>query len=291
MRLITRLDLDGIISAVMISSVERIDEVNFANPFDIENRMTEIDIGDCIAHLPLHPDARMWFNHHEPKGVNPALLERVRGVFKKGTSTARIVYDHYNSPSLKRFEAIIGEVDKLVTATLNEQDITAPSGWILLSYTLDPRFVSEDGYGMMLVAAIREGRSIDEILAMEPVKKRTDRYFRDEDRFKSELNHYTKMEGNVIVTDFRDFSDPPHGNRFFAFTAFPQGNVHVRLDTIDIMRVKASISKSIFNKSCSTHIGQLMEEFGGGGVPGAGTCMLNKRTADERLKQIIERLK
>ncbi len=173
MRLITRLDLDGIISAVMISAVDRIEEINFANPSDIENRMVEID----------------------------------------------------------------------------------------------------------------------EILEMGPVKKRVERYFRDEERFKEELTHYTNVVDGIIVTDFRDFSDPPHGNRFFVFAQYPEGTVHVRMDTIDIMRVKASVSKSIFNRSCTTHIGQLMEEFGGGGVAGAGTCMLNKRTVDDRIQQIIDRLK
>lgn len=291
MRLITRLDLDGIISAVMISAVDRIEEINFANPSDVENRMVEIDIGDAVAHLPLHPDARLWFNDHDPKNVNPAILERVRGSFKKGTSTARIVYEHYNSPTLKRFESIVGEVDRLQTANMTKDDITSPKGWILLAYTLDPRFIQEDGYGMMLVEAIKTGKGIDEILEMGPVKKRIERYFRDEERYRSEVTHYTNVVGDVIVTDFRDFSDPPHGNRFFVFTQYPEGAVHVRLDTIDIMRVKASVSKSIFNRSCKVHIGQLMEEFGGGGVPGAGTCMLNKRTVDDRIKQIIDRLK
>ena len=291
MRLITRLDLDGIACAVMISVAEGVGEIRFANPHDVENRMIEIDVGDIIAHLPLHPDARIWFFNHNASNVNPALLERVRGKFEEASSTARLVYNHYNSPKLTRYAKLVDEVDRISTVNLTKEDIASPKDWVLISYTLDPRFNLDEGYGMWIMGAIREGKSTDEILAFAPVKKRVDRYTRDEERYKTELNHYTVMHGNVIVTDFRDFDDPPHGNRFSAFVEYPDGCVHVRAEVIDIMRVKLSVSKSIFNRKCNVHIGNLMAEFGGGGIEGAGTCMLSKKTADERLAQIIERLK
>jgi len=45
------------------------------------------------------------------------------------------------------------------------------------------------------------------------------------------------------------------------------------------------------NRTCKVDVGQLMSDFGGGGIEGAGTCLLGKRTADDRIAQIIERLK
>lgn len=294
MRLITRLDLDGVVCAVMISTVERIAQVDFANPKDVEERTIDIDVGDAVAHLPLHPDARLWFHHNEAdvKGIHPEILKKVRGAFKKSTSASRLVYEFYNDPKLKRFEKLVSEVDRLQTANLTKDDIVAPKEWILLSYTLDPRFTTEDGYGSYLVDALKAGRTISEILGLPPVAKRVDRYLSDEAKYRAEVTKFTKHDGNVIITDFRNYEgNVPHGNRFFVFTLFPQSNVHVRIETIDTMRDKVSVSKSIITRTFNKHIGELLGQFGGGGIEGAGTCMLNRRNSDARLAEIVAQLK
>lgn len=291
MRLITRLDFDGVVCTAMISKMETIHEFGFANPKEVEDRMIDIDFGDAIAHLPFHPDARLWFHNHDISGINPILLKDVRGKFGKASSSARQVYEFYNSPKLSMFEKIVQAVDRIGTADLTREDILSPQGWILVSYTLDPRFVAEYSYGVSLIEAIREGKSTVEILELPNVKKRVERYLHDEERYAEALKQYTKLHDNVIVTDFRELKDTPFGNRFSVFTEYPEGNVHIRIDGLDIMRVKMSVSKSIINRTCQVNIGQLMEEFGGGGIEGAGTCLLGRRTADTRIEQIIDRLK
>ena len=121
--------------------------------------------------------------------------------------------------------------------------------------------------------------------------KRIRRYFHDEDVYQELLAKHTKMSGKVIVTDFRNLETVPHGNRFSVFPAYPDGNVHIRLQAAGMRRVKASVSKSITNKTCNVNIGKMLEEFGGGGPAGAGTCMLGHKTADKRIEQIINSLK
>ena len=291
MRLITRLDFDGVVSTAMIKKMETIHEIAFANPKEVEERMVDIDFGDAIAHLPFHPDARLWFHNHDIANINPALLQGVRGKFGKAPSAARNVYEYYDSADLKDFESIVGIVDRIGTADLSEVHILSPKGWMLVSYTLDPRFVAEYSYGMLLIESLMAGKSADEVLAHPDVQKRVDRYNRDEEKYAQTLKDYTQLLGNVIVTDFRDLKGAPQGNRFYVFTQYTEGNVHIRVDTLDIMRVKMSVSKSVLNRTCKVDIGQLMAEFGGGGIEGAGTCLLGKRTADDRIAQIIEKLK
>lgn len=292
MRLITRLDLDGVICAAMICTTERISQVDFQNPKDVEDRSIDIDVGDVVAHLPLHPDARLWFHHHGAEGVHPEIIKKVRGSFKKGTSCARLVLEYYNAAALKRFEKVVAEVDRLQTANLTKEDITSPKEWILLACTLDPRFTVEEGYGSYLVNAIREGKTIQDILALPPVAKRINRYLGDEAKYQAEVTKYTKLDGGVILTDFRKFEgEVPHGNRFFVFTLYPQANLHVRIETVDVMRDKVSVSKSIITRTCKKDIGNLMAQFGGGGMEGAGTCMLNRRSSDTRLAEIIALLR
>ena len=143
----------------------------------------------------------------------------------------------------------------------------------------------------LLIEAIKEGLSPDQIIPKPAVDKRIKRYFHDEDVYQENLTKYTKMDGNVIVTDFRSLESVPHGNRFSVFPAYPDGNVHIRLQASGMLRVKVSVSKSITNKTCTVNIGKMLEEFGGGGPAGAGTCLLGRKTADKRIEQIIGSLK
>ena len=291
MQLFTRPDFDGVVSTAMITSVEMIQEVNFSTPQDVQERLIEIDFGDAIVHLPFHPDARLWFQNHDPSSVNPAMLKSVRGSFKAASSTARLIYEFYSSDKLSKYVNLVTEVDRISMTDLTVEDIKSPKGWMLISYTLDPRFTQEHEYSAFLIEAIKEGLSPDQKIPKPAVDKRIKRYFHDEDVYQENLTKYTKMDGNVIVTDFRSLESVPHGNRFSVFPAYPDGNVHIRLQASGMLRVKVSVSKSITNKTCTVNIGKMLEEFGGGGPAGAGTCLLGRKTADKRIEQIIGSLK
>lgn len=289
MQLFTRLDLDGITSSAMICEVERIDEINFTNPRTVEDREIDIDFGDMIVHLPFHPDARFWFHNHDTSKLNKSMLQNVRGKFGKAKSTARQVLEFYN-PKLDSFADIIQEVDRIVTADLKEEDILNPKGWVLLSYTLDPRFIKEHDYGMLLLGNIRKHNAINDILKLSSVEARVGRYFKDEEKFMNIIPSVTSVNGKVIITDFRNQSNIPHGNRFSVFTKYPEGNVQILIQDMGTGRLKVSVGKSIINRSSKVNIGDLMSEIGGGGIEGAGTCILSKNTAETRLKQLIDKL-
>lgn len=291
MQLFTRPDFDGVVSTAMITTVEMIQEVNYSTPQDVQERMIEIDFGDAIAHLPFHPDARLWFQNHDASSVNPAMLKGVRGSFKAASSTSRLIYEFYKSDKLTKYAHLVDEVDRIATANLTVDDIKSPKGWVLVSNTLDARFIQEHEYTAFLIEAIKEGLSADQVIAKPPVDKRIKRYYHDEDIYQENLSKYTHMVGNVIVTDFRALESEPHGNRFSVFPAYPDGNVHIRLQASGTLRVKVSVSKSITNKTCNINIGKMLEEFGGGGPAGAGTCMLSRNSAEQRIEEIIGKLK
>ena len=64
MRLLTRGDLDGLTSAVIITSCEPIDEVVLIHPQDITDKKFEVRKTDVMANLPYHPSCGKWFDHH-----------------------------------------------------------------------------------------------------------------------------------------------------------------------------------------------------------------------------------
>ena len=292
MDILTRPDFDGILSACMIHDVEKVESINFTDPKTMEEGgiLHIIDPGDIIAHLPVHPHAGKWFHNHETSHIDPRILENMKGKFGPAPSTARQVYDFYDSPDLKKYESLVQIADKIGSAQLTKEDVQTPTDWIMVSYTLDPRFSQDHNYAMLILDGIKGGKSAAEVLSLPAVAKRVELYSKDVERYIEELKTNTKMHGNVIVTDFRDVQQAPRGNRFAVFVMSPQGNVHVRLDALGGFRTKVSVSKSIFNRTCNVNIGQLLEEYGGGGMDGAGTCMLGRKTAPEKVPEIIKRL-
>ncbi len=294
MRLITRLDFDGLVCAAMIYKMERIEELQFANPKDIEEGRIDLDpgLGDAIVHLPFHPFTRLWFHHHDFENIPAQQLENVRGKWGPAPSTAQLVYDFYASSDLDAFKPLVEIANNIGAVKLAEEDVISPKGWMLVNYVLDPRFPQAHDTGVEVLQGMRLGKKPEEILQSEHVKSRVDRYFQDLERFKQELTAHTTMEGNVILTDFREYDDPPRGNRFLPFLKFPEGNVWVRIDKHrDPMKLLISASKSPFNKTCTINIGKLMEENDGGGLEGAGTCPASSLKPKGRLETVINALK
>ncbi len=292
MNIVTRLDFDGLVCAAMIHDMEQIADIAFTDPKTMEEGglLDILQPGDIIAHLPIHPDAGIWFHNHDISQVDPRLIENVKGKFGVAPSTARQVIGYYNSPELAKYEPLVNIADKVGTANLTEEDILSPKGWMMVSYTLDPRFSLDHSYGILILNSIKGGKNAEEILALPPVARRVELYRNDEATYIEELKKHTKLYENVILTDFRELMRPPRGNRFRAFVEYPDGNVHIRVEALPGFRVKVSVSKSIINRTCNINIGRLMEEYGGGGMEGAGTCLMGKKITDEKIVAIVKAL-
>jgi len=293
MNLITRLDFDGLVCAAMIYDMENISNIEFSNPKTMEDGglLDIITPGDVIAHLPLHPDAGIWFHNHDTSHISPEQLEKVKGKFGVAPSAARQVIDYYNDQRLAKYEPLVKVADMVGSATITEDDVRAPKGWSMVSCTLDHRFSHDHAYGMLVLNAIKGGKSAEEVLALQPVARRVELYNKDEITYQEKLKLHTKLYGNVILTDFRELIQPPRGNRFRVFVEYPEGNVHVRVEALPGFRTKVSVSKSIFNRTSKVNIGRLMREFGGGGMEGAGTCLMGKKAANEKIEAIVIKLK
>jgi len=293
MNLITRTDLDGVTCAVFITTMENIAQVVYAEPNDIDDGSVRVYRGDAIANLPFHLNAALWFDQHDKAEERPDSHPSIRGKRGVAPSTARLVYEFYNSPQLKRHEPLLKEVDRVDSASLTREDVFDPREWILLAFTLDP-FMGLKAFhdcANAVVAAIKGGAPIEQILEIPEVKGRVNRYLADAKDFREELERATNLTGNVIVTNFRNVEVLPSGNRFLAFTMHPEGNVQVVLtDDKERGKVRVRIGKSLFNKSCRVHLGKLTAEFGGGGLSGAAGCLLDPSVADAKLAEIVGRL-
>ncbi|MCB2197922.1 exopolyphosphatase [bacterium] len=292
MRLFTRADLDGIVSAALMKAHEPITDVVFVHPKMMQDGKVDVASGDAIANLPFHPNAAIWFDHHITGTTT--VPEGVKGECSEAPSAARLIYRHYGGNG-NDVQAMLEQTDKLDSADLSYQDILHPTGWILLGFMLDPRsgLNLEESVLNEVIDAITSGRTIDEILAIPSIKQASERYIEDEEQNKILLVSNTKLKRNIVINDLRKIETMPAGNRFTIYAIFPRCSINIRLfrHATEPKKVVAAVGKSIFYRNHPLHIGDLMREYGGGGLEGAGSCQFFEDEVDSRLKELMARLR
>jgi oligoribonuclease NrnB/cAMP/cGMP phosphodiesterase (DHH superfamily) len=299
MRLITRADWDGLVCAVLLSKVEHIEAIQFAYPKDIQDGKVIVPENSVIANLPYHPNCVLWFDHHaseEDLGAPMAAFTGLKGTFGLAPSAARLIYDYYGGASkFAEYNDLVEATDRVDSAQLTQEDVLNPQGYVLLAYTVDPRSGLRDlelqMYFVMLIDWLKS-KPIDEILQIPEVRLMTERLLTEDQNFREALLKHSRLDGNVVITDFRDLPTVPPGNRFIIYTLFPQANVSARFyDGKDGTISTISLGHSIFNRTCKTNVGKLLAEYGGGGHKGAGTAQFPKAEAEPKFQEIIRRLK
>jgi len=305
MRLITRSDFDGLVCAVLLKEVMPIESIAFVHPKDVQDGKIAADENDILTNLPYVPGVGLWFDHHSSEeSRNTVENLAFKGRFEVAPSAARVVYNHFASnghgEKLARFDKLLVDVDRSDAAQLSMEDVTSPTGWILLSYVMDPRTglayhhsyrVSNRELMMNMVDWIGT-KSVDEILAEPDVRERIDRYFEQQKTFEESMRKHSHVEGNVIVTDLRGIGEMPAGNRFLIYTMYPEANIQARVfDGKKGEFVVVALGHSIFNRTSKTDVGKLMARYGGGGHRGAGTCQLPLEGAEAKVREIIEQCK
>ena len=295
MRLVTRADLDGLACAVLMTASEKIDEILLVHPQDITDKKIPINLNDILANLPYHASCGKWFDHHLLTESNERPPEKFEGRYGLAPSAARVVFEYYieKNPFLRKYETFIAETDRLDSAQLNIDDVLEPKGYILLGYTLDPRtgLGAYQDYFKKLVEWLHS-KPIQEIMEIPEVKARVDLIREQDKAFREATLAHSRLDGNVLVTDFRSLHPVPVGNRFLVYTLFPQANISMRVHWGPSREhVSVAVGHSIFNRTSRTTVGNLMSRYGGGGHQGAGHCLVSAADADLKIAEMIATMK
>ncbi len=295
MRLVTRGDLDGLTCAVIITSCEQIDEIMLVHPQDITDKRLAITDDDILANLPYQSGCGKWFDHHLLTESNEPPPEKFEGRYGLAPSAARMVYEHYlpGHPEITKYELLLEETDRLDSAQLNLDDVLDPKHYILLGYTLDPRtgLGAFREYFLKLVDWLKT-RPVGDVMREPEVQERVQRIREEDARFRELTLAHSRLDGNVVFTDFRGLSPVPVGNRFLVYTLFPQANISLRVHWGPSREhVAAAVGHSIFNRTSRTNVGETMSKCGGGGHKGAGTCLLPAEQAERLIAEMIAAMK
>jgi hypothetical protein len=293
MRVLTRGDMDGITSVILLSLAEDVSEIIFAHPRDMQEGKIPVTDNDIITNLPYVQGCAMWFDHHISEQEKIEDIGEFKGRLAVAPSAARVIYDYYKRPEFERFKDLLEATDRVDSANLTQEDVANPSGWVLLGLTLDPRSGLGQGfreYFRWLVEYIKEV-PVETVLQHPEVDKRCQQLRQEQEEFKRLLQEYSRQEGNVIITDLRGVKQMPAGNRFLVYAMYPEANVEVRIFPGLLNNTVVAMGHSIFNRTCKVNLGKLMAEYGGGGHEGAATSQLSDDEADAKIAEIIKQLK
>jgi nanoRNase/pAp phosphatase (c-di-AMP/oligoRNAs hydrolase) len=290
--LITRADLDGLACAVIIKEHEQIDEVLLIHPQEITDGEVDVTGDDILANVPYHEACAKWFDHHLLTNTNKTPPADFDGRFGYAPSAAELVWEYYGRQS--RFAQMVVEANRVDAARLTMEDVLKPSDYVLLGFTLDSRsgLGHYESYFLELLDLLHGGMDIAEVLQQAEVQRRVEQLKEQDQAFRLIAKEFSRLEGNVVVTDYRSLDEAPAGNRFLIFVLFPRANVSMRVMWGPDRRFPVvACGHSIFNRTCRTNIGVLMSRYGGGGHVGAGSTPLPVDSAEQVIEEILDALR
>lgn len=298
MRLVTRADFDGLVCGTILLELGKINEWKFVHPKDLQDGKIDIGPNDVLTNVPYVEGCGLWFDHHasEFERVDPNI--DVEGARYPAPSCARIVYQYYDGDRcLPYMEEMINAVDKVDSAQLTVEEITNPKNWVLLGFIMDPRTglgrhkeFAKGNFELMeeLMNACRDC-TIDELMMLPDVAERVEYYHKQSADFRQMILKYSRVEGDIIITDLRDVPVIHTGNRFLLYSIFPEQNISLWIiDGLAGQNVVIAAGHSIINRTSTVEVGKIMAKYGGGGHRQVGTCQVPHEDADRIIEELIE---
>ncbi|TWT54844.1 hypothetical protein Pla22_24980 [Rubripirellula amarantea] len=298
-RLLTRSDFDGLVCAILLKDMGILGDIKFVHPKDVQDGQIEVNENDILTNLPYVAGCHLCFDHHSSELARGNGEERDNHVLTPSAdSAARVVYDYYGGK--QQFPLISDEmmeaVDKADAAKFTIEDVLNPQRWELLSFLMDARtglgrfhdFRVSNYQLMMDLIDYCKGHTIDEILTLPDVDERVQLFRSHEANAKEQIRRCSTVEGNLVVLDLRDEETIYAANRFIVYSLFPQCNISMHcLWGRQKQNTVFTIGKSIFDRSCSTNVGELCLSYAGGGHEAAGTCQVAHEDADRVQQELI----
>ena len=300
MRLITRSDFDGLVCGALLKEAGIIDSWKFSHPKDLQDGLVEVNENDCLANVPFVNGCGLWFDHHSSEHERLELTGKYKGESRLTPSCARIIYEYYGGQQrFPQFDEMMEAVDKVDSGNLTVEEVLNPKGWILIGFLMDPRTglgrwreFTISNYQLMekLIDACRT-MTTEDILNLSDVRERIEVYFEQAEKFQEMVAKYTKVDGNLIISDLRGVDPIYSGNRFMIYSMYPEQNISAWIvNGRGGHGCSVAVGYSIINKTATLDVGALMLKYGGGGHRKVGTCQFSDETMGTELPKILAEL-
>lgn len=300
MRLVTRSDFDGLACGALLLEAGIIDSWKFVHPKDLQDGLFEVGDNDCLANVPFVEGCALWFDHHSSEQERLELNGKYNGESRPAPSCARIIYEYYGGRErFPQFDDMMEAVDKVDSGNLTIDEVLNPKGWILIGFLMDPRTglgrwrqFTVPNYKLMeeLMKACHT-MTTNEILNLSDVKERIEVYNEQTEKFKEMVKKYTRVEGNVIISDLRGVDPIYTGNRFMIYSMYPEQNISAWIvNGKGGLGCSAAVGYSILNRTSNIDVGHLMLKYNGGGHKQVGTCQFSDENMETELPKMLKEL-
>ena len=295
-RLITRAEFDGIVCGAIFKRLGLVDDILFAHPKEVQDKLITVGPQDILANLPFAEGAHMVFSHRARRSNTDAHRNYITDV--TAPSSTRVVYQHYSGDARLSGlpTGLLEAVDNVNSGKLSRDDISDPKGWILLGFLLDARtgmgrFKLNQPYTETLYETIDmlNVKGLDAILTSPNIAQMAALYREHQPLAKQQIEQCVRLHDNVLVLNLLDQKLAYTVNRFMMYMMYPQCNlsIHVLRGTKSGSVILAC-GRSVFNRTGERSIGKVLAEFGGGGHHSAGTCQVPIVDCDAVLARLIE---
>ena len=300
-RLVTRSDFDGLVCAVLLKSLNLINEIKFVHPKDMQDGKIEITSQDITTNLPYVEGSHLAFDHHISETIRNTNIKPNHIIDPNAPSAARVVYDYFGgAPTFPEIsQEMMAAVDQADSAQFTFEDVLHPQKWVLLNFLMDARTglgrfrnFSVSNYTLMMqLIDYCKNHSIEEILNVPDVKERVDLYFEHEAKFQEQLRKCSTVYEKVVNVNLREEDVIYAGNRFMVYALFPACNTSIHtMWGLKKQNTVFAVGKSIFDRSSQANIGDLMLRYGGGGHANAGTCQVANELAEATLESLVTQI-
>ena len=313
-RIVTHNDLDGVVSASLISLAMNIDYFFFTTPLHIYNGRVFTTDKDVVCDLPYPAVCGMWFDHHKGnleelrlRGID---VSRIRGHFSEEPSCARVVYNYFKSDGVifpKFIEDTVSRtdiVDGFLYRSIEEWRANTPEHIINNSMRITEDRKSKEKYLLFLVRELRKV-GFEELSRYPNVLERAKIYEKEEENMLRLIEKHISfldedVNKEIIILDFTGLNHFVKVFKSLAFLFYPEANAVLEVKNVfrngkktNNLLFSMSLSIGMNNRVHSKDIGEIMRRLNiGDGHEGAASgsveCASKKQMLKEKEEYIYE---
>lgn len=295
-RLLVPRDLDGAVSAALLSAVGRVGEIVVVPEPGGGGTSVRREPGDITVNLAFHPSVHLAFDHQAlpSSNVPPNRITRYGA-----PSTARVIVEHFGEGAFPEWSEAVAAADHGPAQLWEPTEVLNPVGWDLLSLVIDgragmgfsPRFATAPEAAFL--ALVRQiGRSpVDALLAVEGVAERVAAYQSQREAAIDQIHRRTSRHGPVVAVDLRGARAHWAPQRLIVDALHPDHPLSLRLVWADDDGSTLVVAaRSVYHPDDPVDLGRILRQFGGEGEPDLASCVFPPELGERGPRELTQRL-
>ncbi|MBS3107360.1 DHH family phosphoesterase [Candidatus Woesearchaeota archaeon] len=291
-RIVTHTDLDGVVSAFLISFIFDCQNFYYAEPLEIQERSVKCVGTDVVVDLPLPPNSvALWFDHHDSNKTD----KKFNGKHENKKSCARVIFDYYlkEHPEIAKFRELIDETDKQDSADITPEEYLNPGAAGIISISIKSRSIREDNDFRNFLINSLFYMDYKNLAANQIVQNRYKERKKEVEEWFRIIKDKIELRKKLIFLDTSEIDDAGRGNTWVLYATYPKQQLVFWIKSVnedyDKLRIVIADNPFCADKE-HIHLGNLMKEYNGGGHNGIGVCMIDRKDKDKIVKELLSKI-